>query len=126
MWCAAPTSARVKIIIPNNATMQEAYQFDLESVTSWNFASKKFRMDIKGNHEQLTPFLSITSDAGQIIVDDTAKRVLHFLVPDTVFQAAMPPGRYVYDFIMATLDVPPIRTQLMYGDFILGDGITGG
>lgn len=122
----APTSARIRIVVPNNATMQEAYQFDDPLVTTWNFASKKFRLDIKGNHEQVTPFLSLTSDAGQIVVDDTALRVLHFNVPESVIQAAMPPGKYVYDFIMATLDSPPIRTQLMHGDFILGDGITGG
>lgn len=124
-----PTSANVKLTENNNATMQDALQFDpkLTGTTgTWNFSNKKFRLDIKGNREQLVPLLSLTSDAGQIVVDDVTLRILHFNVPESVLQAALVPGCYFYDFVMYDLSTPPVRTVLMHGEFVLKDGITGG
>lgn len=117
------SSAHAKIITAYNASFQEAYQFDDAEDTTWNFTDKEFRMDIKGNYEQPTPLLSLTSGAGQIVVDDEALRILHFNVPDTDLQAAMPPGHYVFDLIM--IDEDNVRTQLMHGEFVLVDGVTG-
>lgn len=132
---SAPSSAHVDINVPNNATFQEAWQFDpppgLTGVTGgtgpyWNFVNKAFRLDIKANKEEDTPLLSLTSGAGQIIVDSVTLRVLHTNVPDTVLRAAMPPGRYVFDFIMIDNSASPaIRVPLMHGEFKLTDGITG-
>lgn len=132
---SAPTSSNVTIIAQNNATLQDAFQFDpppgLTGITGgtgpyWTMDNKKFRLDIKGNHEQLTPLLSLTSDAGQIVMDSTSLRVLHLNVPESVLQAAMPPGRYFYDFIMYDASTPALRIPLMHGEFVLTDGITGG
>lgn len=136
-WCRtrAPTSARVDIATPNNATFQDAIQFDpppgITGVTGgtgpyWTFDSKKFRLDIKPDVNSATPLLSLTSDAGQIVVDSTTLRVIHFNVPEATLQAAMPPGTYIYDFIMYDTSVPANRVPLMHGWFTLGDGITGG
>jgi hypothetical protein len=119
-----PSSARVKIVTPDNATFQEAYQFDDDTDTSWTFSNKTFRMDIKANREATTTLLSLTSGASQIIVDDVALRILHFNVPEATLTAAMPAGEYVYDLIM--IDADTIRTPLMHGEFVLDHGVTGG
>lgn len=119
-----PTSAHVNIVTADNATFQDAYQFDDATDTSWNFTGKTFRMDIKANKEALVALLSITSAAGQIVVDDAVTRVLHFNVPAATIVAVMPPGYYVYDLIMT--DGSSVRTPLMYGEFVLDHGVTGG
>lgn len=117
-----PSASNVKIVTAKNATFQEAYQFDTADVTSWDFTSKTFRMDIKGDYNDTVALISFTSGAGQIIVDDTTLRILHFNVSDTVLNAALVPGRYVYDLIMT--DVNSVKTPLMYGEFIYTDGVT--
>lgn len=117
-----PSSARVKIVQAKNATFSEAYQFDDETVTQWDFLSKTFSMSIKGNYEQAAALLTLTSGAGQIVVDDTTKRILHFNVPMATLQAALVPGSYIYDLIMT--DAASVRTQLMHGEFVFTDAIT--
>lgn len=131
-----PSSARVKIVTQNNATFQDAYQFDppANGVTgatgatgpNWNMISQNFRLDIKRSAEDNTPLLSLLSTEGEIVVDDATQRILHFNVPQSALQAALVPGRYVYDFIMYDGSDPPIRVPLMHGEFILTNGITGG
>lgn len=131
-----PTSANCMIIVANNTTMQDAIQFDgppgITGVTGgtgpyWNFENKTFRLDIKGDPEVNTPLLSLTSAAGEIVVDSVTLRVLHFNVPEATLQASLAPGRYVYDFIMIDTSVTPnVRIPLMHGEFILTNGITGG
>lgn len=70
--------------------------------------------------------MSITSTAGQIVVDDYQNRVLHFNVPETVIQASLVPGVYVYDFIMNDNSNPTVRVQLMHGLIRVTEGVTGG
>ena len=141
-WCdrcqyrtQPPTSPHVRIATANNATFQDAFEFDpppgITGITGgtgpyWTFNNQNFRLDIKSYLNQTVPLLSLTSVANQIIVDSISLRVLHFNVPESVLQAAMPPGEYIYDFIMYDNSVPPIRVPLMHGEFILTDGITGG
>jgi len=119
-----PSSSHVKIVTAWNASFSEAYQFDESTDVTWNFTAKTFRMDIKGNYEQDTALLSLTSAASYIVVDDVTLRILHFNVPEAVIQAAMPPGNYVYDLIMT--DADGVRVPLMHGDFVLTQGVTGG
>ncbi len=125
---AAPSSANVDITTSNNATFSDAFQFDppIPGVTgtSWTIAPN-LRMDVEPNHEQNTALVSFTSAAGQIVIDDAVTRVIHFNVPDTVIQAALVPGRYIYDLIMFDNSSPPIRTVLMHGKFYVTDGVTG-
>lgn len=122
-WKAPPSSAHVDINTPDNATFSEAFQFDDAAVTYWNFTSKTFRMDIKANRWVSANLISLTSGAGQIVVDDAALRVLHFNVSDAVLNAAMPTGKYVYDLIM--IDGAGVRTQIMHGEFWFSHGVTG-
>lgn len=123
-----PTSAHVKIVVAINATFQDAYQFDppVAGVTppTWTL-SPNFRMDIKAyfNGPML---LSFTSAAGQIVVDDPVNRLIHTNVPESVLQSMLVPGTYRYDLIMYDNSVPPIRVQLMHGEFVVKDGVTGG
>lgn len=130
-----PSSAPVDISVANNETFAAAFQFDpwptgftgATGVTGpqWNFDNKSFRMDIAPNDEQAS-LLSLTSGAGQIVVDDSAYRILHFNVPDTVLSAALIPGDYIYDFVMTDTSVTPnIRTVLMHGTFTVTKGVTG-
>lgn len=130
-----PSSAFVDIIEQNNASMTDAFQFDppplgLGGFTgctgpNWDMVGQNFRLDIKGNRQQVAFLLSLTSAAGEIVVDDATQRILHFNVPDTVLSAALVPGEYVYDFIMYDNSTPSIRVALMHGRFVLKDGITG-
>lgn len=122
------TSAHVDLAVANNATFADAIQFDppVSGVTgpSWSLAGQKFRMEVRPNQEE-SALLTITSDAGQIVVDDVTQRVIHFNVPYTVLVAAgLIPGCYLYDLIMYDTSTPAIRVQLMHGKFIVVDGVT--
>lgn len=118
------TAACVNISASNNATMQDAFQFDDATDTSWSFSSQNFIMEIKASRDDDTPLLTLTSGAGEIVVDDAATRVLHLNVPMSPLQAALPVGEYVYDLIMVDGSVPPIRVQLMYGALCITQGVT--
>lgn len=119
-----PTSAHVDITVAKNTTFSDAYQFDDPTVLTWDLNGKTFRLDIKGNFEQSPALLSITSGASQIIVDDPVLRILHFNVPEATMQAVLVPGCYIYDLIMT--DAAAVRTQLMHGEFVFAEGVTGG
>lgn len=132
----APSSANVKIVTQDNATFYDAFQFDppANGVTGatgctgpqWNMENQNFRLDIKRDDELDDPLLSLSSELGQIVVDDTTQRILHFNVPKDTLTAALVPGRYIYDFIMYDNSDPPIRIPLMHGEFVLTHGISGG
>lgn len=117
-----PTSANVSIATAINATFQDAFQFGDDDDTTWNFSSKTFRMDVKADIEDPVAVLSFASADNEIIVDDVALRVLHFNVPMTTIDD-VPPGPYLYDFIMT--DADNVRTPLMHGRFWVTDGVTG-
>lgn len=122
---APPSSADVTIITANNATFQDAFQFDAATVTTWSFASKTFQMDVKANVEDASPMASFTSAASEIVVDDAVLRVLHFNVSKATIAAdLLIPGEYVYDFLM-TDTITSVVTPLMHGSFIVTDGVTG-
>jgi hypothetical protein len=133
---AYPSSAPVDFVEQDNATMADAFQFDpppygLTGATGctgpqWNFVGQNFRMDIKRRRDDESALLSLTSDAGEIVVDDETNRILHFNVPETTLTGALIPGWYYYDFIMYDGSSPPIRVPLMHGWFRLVHGITGG
>jgi hypothetical protein len=123
-------SAHVDIVAANNATLQDALQFDPPQVgvtgPTWTFSGQKFRLDIAANHESAV-LLSLTSDAGEIVVDDVTNRILHFNVPEATLTAALIPGIYYYDFIMYDDSVSPaVRVQIAHGKFVVTDGITEG
>lgn len=129
MYEHPPSSAFVKIVTAKNATFADSFQFDppVSGVVppTWTLYPN-FRLDIKGYFEQVSPLLSLTSAAGQIVVDDAVQRVIHFNVPESILFPALVPGRYVYDLIMFSNDATPIRVALMHGEFVLTDGVTGG
>jgi hypothetical protein len=123
------SSARVDFVTSNNQTFNDAIQFDppVSGVTgpAWSLTGQAFRMDIAPNFEQ-SALLTLTSAANEIVTDDVTERIVHFNVPESVIQAALIPGDYVYDFIMFDASVPSIRVQLMHGKFTVSEGITGG
>src|SRR5579871_3818761 len=108
------TAARVDMVISNNATWQDAFQFGTVGDTTWNLVGQNFRMDVKAD-PQGPALLTLLSSAGQIVVDDTVQRIVNLNVPESSIQAALPPGVYWYDFIMFDNSSPPIRVQLMRG-----------
>jgi hypothetical protein len=123
----AVTTALVDIEILNNGTWIDAFQFGTVGDTSWSFTGQNFRLDIKGNRDQAVPLLSLLSTGGtpQIIVDDAVQRILHVNVTDTVITTNLPPGEYVYDFVMFDGQTPPVRVPLMAGRIRVDQGITG-
>lgn len=120
-----PSSADVTIVTANNATFQDAFQFDDADDTTWSFANKAFQMDVKANAEDAAPLGSFSSGAGEIIVSDYALRILYFNVSrETLATEGLIPGEYVYDLLMTDLNTAVV-TPLMHGPFIVTDGITG-
>lgn len=121
-----PSSADVTIVTANNATFQDAFQFDDDDVTTWTFTNKTFRMDVKANVENDAPPMgSFTSAGSEIVVDDVTLRILHFNVNKaTLLADGLIPGEYVYDFLM-TDTITTVVTPLMHGAFIVTDGVTG-
>jgi hypothetical protein len=120
----ALTCAIVNFFIQDNGTFQDALQFGTLGDTTWSFAGMTFEMSVKASRDDVTPLVTFTSGAGQIIVDDPVARVLHFNVPDTTIQADLPVASYVYDFIMIDGSSPPIRTPLMQGQLTIKRGVT--
>lgn len=120
------TCARVDLLVFDNTTFEDAFQFGVSGDTSWSFTGQNFRMDVKGTSDDATPLLTLTSAAGQIVVDDAINRVLHFNVPETTIQGSLTPGEYEYDLIMYDGSTPPVRVGLMRGTLCVAHGITGG
>ena len=120
------TRALVDIEIENNSTWIDAFQFGVVGDTSWSLTGQNFRLDVKGNRDQVSALLSITSGAGTIVVDDVIQRAIHFNVPETAIAAALPPGEYVYELMMYDNSSPAIRVPLMGGTLRVKQGITGG
>lgn len=143
-WSGASTAARVDFVVSDNATWLDPVQFDPpldsdaddpstqgdsdadDTLPTWGFQGQNFRLDIKGSREDSLPLLSITSGVGQIVVDDVVNRILHFNVPESILNAALVPGEYVYDLIMFDNSAPPVRIALAYGKFTFTHGVTGG
>lgn len=124
----SPSSARIDISMQTNATFAQGFQIGTPGDTSWSFTGQSFRMDIKQNKFLSgSALVSLTSGAGQIVVDDAVNRILHFNVPESVFIAgSVIPGEYDYDLIMISGDATPVRVPLMYGKFRMGEGVSGG
>lgn len=124
-FCSNATSAEVNFRISNDATWNDAIQFSvLADGTSWSFPSGvTFLMDVKRNRYDTTALLSLTTANGRIITYDINARIVQFNVAITDILANMPPGDYVYSFIMDDpVTTPSQRIQLMHGTVCVGQG----
>lgn len=119
------TSSRVDIAIQDNATWQDAFQFGTVGDTTWSFTGQVFRLDIKASRDDVAALLSLTSGAGQIVVDDVVQRVLHMNVPESTL-TVLPAAEYVYELMMLDASSPTVRVPLMHGDITVSHGVTGG
>ena len=79
-------------------------------------------MDVQLNRYDAVPLLSLTTDNGRIIIDDSVQRVIHFNVAPEDIQAGLKPGAYVYDLVM--VDASDTRVPLMHGALFVGQGVT--
>jgi hypothetical protein len=146
-----PTSARVDLSTVNNATWEDAFQFDPTGPTgsqptfwppgvtgpAWTLTNQNFLITIKGNLLQTSPLLQIDTgrfpNCALVVVDDVNSRILHMNVPDVVMNgftgatgctgAGLIPGWYIYDFIMYDQSQPPVKIALMHGRFLFSDGV---
>jgi hypothetical protein len=118
------TAALVDVVIANNATWNDAFQFGIVGDTSWDLTGQSFKMELKASHNDTTPLVTFTSAGGTIVIDDLVQRVIHMNVPDTTIQASLPVGQYVYDLIMFDGSSPAIRVQLMTGHAYVRQGVT--
>jgi hypothetical protein len=125
-WVAAhsATSALVNIGIDNNATWQDAFQFGTPGDTSWTLDGQGFELDVQLTPYDTTPLLSLSTDNGRIVVDDTVQRVIHFNVDPSDIQTNLQPGTYIYDLVMVDGSTPPVRVPLMHGLLKVGQGVT--
>lgn len=117
----AATASIVDIIAPNNATLQDAFQFD--PAGTWLLAAN-FSMAIKMARSDPAALVTFGTSDGTIVVDDPVQRIIHMNITDTALAAALPVGEYVYDLVMHDASAPPIRTLLMQGRFFVTNGIT--
>lgn len=156
-WCwgggpsGVPTSARVDISTVNNATWEDAFQFDPTGPTgsqpqfwppgitgpAWTLTNQNFIVSIKGNLLQTANLIQIDTgrfpNCNLIVVDDVNSRILHMNVPDVVLNgttgatgatgAGLIPGNYIWDFVMYDNSSPPIKIALMHGRFQYVDGV---
>lgn len=119
----SPTAAIVNIYVADNGTVQDAFQFGVPGDTSWTLAPN-FKMEVKASRDDPTPLATWSTGGGTIVIDDAVQRVIHLNVPESVLQAALPVAEYVYDLVMYDNSVPPVRTPLMQGKFIVSRGVT--
>ncbi|SRR6266404_1748493 len=122
---AVVSAATVNITVNDNVTWRDAFQFGIVGDTSWSFTGKSFIMEVKADVNDAAPLYTLTSAGGQIVVDDVVQRVLHLNVPEATVRANLPPGLYVYDFVMFDGASPPIRDLLMTGAVDVEHGVTG-
>lgn len=116
------TSARVDLQIDNNGTWMDAFQFGDPDDTTWSLDGMHFEVDVQLNRYDEVPLLSMSTENGRIIIDDSVQRVIHFDVTPADLQAALRPGIYVYDLVM--VDASNVRTPLMHGYLKVGQGVT--
>lgn len=119
------TSSWIDIAVANNGTWQDAFQFGTPGDVTWSFTGQAFKLEVKASRNDIaTPLLTLTSAGGTIVVDDVVQRVLHLNVPESVLQAALPVGEYVFDLVMFDTSVPPVRVPLMQGRVFVKQGVT--
>ncbi len=121
----ARTAARVDMVISNNATWEDAFQFGVTGDTSWSFSGKTFVMDVKGTRDDPTALLALSDGAGTIVVANAVTRILYLNVDDSEILSALPVTEdcdpYVYDLVMVDGN---IRTVLMSGKVTVEQGVT--
>ncbi len=121
----ARTVARLDMEIQDNATWQDAFQLGTVGDTSWDLVGENFIMEVKGARDEPNPLLTLSTDNGRIVIDDTALRVIHFEVVDADIQANIPASEeYVYDLVMYDNASPPRRVALMGGKVRVCKGVT--
>ena len=86
------TSAEVNLAIDNNGTWMDAFQFGEPADTTWDLVGQSFELDVQLSYYDATPKLSLTSAAGEIVIDDPIQRVIHLNVDSAALQAALTPG----------------------------------
>jgi len=121
--CHSSTSARVDMVIDNNGTWEDAFQFGTPGDTTWSLTGQNFHMNVQLTPFDAAPLLALTSPT-QIVVDDVTQRVVHLNVDKATLQAALKPGKYVYDLVMLDASNPAIRVPLMHGRVRVRQGVT--
>jgi hypothetical protein len=120
----AQTAAWVDIYISDNATFQDAFQFVPPTGGTLTLLGMTFEMSVKASRDDVSPLVTFTSAAGQIVTSDIVNCIIHMNVVDTVIQTDLPAAEYDYDLIMLDTSVPPIRTQMMQGKIFVKHGVT--
>jgi hypothetical protein len=116
------TLAPVDLIVDNNGSWSDAFQFGDLDDTSWNLIGCTFELDVQRNAYDLVPLLSLSSANGRILIADPVQRVIYFDVDAVDLQAGLQPGAYVYDLVMT--DQLGVRTPLMGGILEVVQGVT--
>ena len=121
----AQTAACVDIYINDNATFQDAWQYNPPAGATLDFTGNSFEMSVKASSDDVAPLVTFTSAGGQIVLRSaTNPAVLNMNVVDTVIQTSLPAAEYAYDLIMLDTSVPPIRTLLQQGHIFVKHGVT--
>jgi hypothetical protein len=116
------TSATENLVVNNNSTWRDAYQFGSPDDLTWNLVGCTFEMDVQRNSYDAVPLLSMTTVNGRIVVADPIQRVIYFNVSPDDIQASLKPGTYVYD--LAMIEPTNVRTLLMHGLVTVVQGVT--
>jgi hypothetical protein len=121
----AQTAAWVNIFITDNATFQDAFQYNPPAGATLNFAGNTFEMGVKASRDDVAALVTFLSSSGQIVIQSaTNPAVLSMNVPDSVIQTDLPAAEYDYDLIMSDTSSPPIRTVLQQGKLFVKHGVT--
>lgn len=126
--------AKVDIALQNNASWADGFQFGDPADFTWSFSGCKFFLDAKINQTDTTPVMSLSSDAGTIVISDVVNRILVTSLPYLVLQAAIvanpqsfsnpdQAAEWWYDLVMETTATGQ-RDILMYGQIRIYTGVT--
>ena len=121
------TSAPTDLVVANNGSWSDAFQFGTPGDTSWSLVGTTFELEVKTSRYSTTPSLTLSVANGRILILDPIARVIAFNVTPTDLQTSLSPGYYVYDLVMIEgliADPTATRVLLMHGKLQIVQGVT--
>jgi len=117
-------STRVDFSVVDNGDWEDALQLGDPEDQTWNLNGAAFYLDIKGDDDDASSLLSLSTGAGTIVVNDPIGRVISMNLPHAQWGQVVERGKpYRYDMLMVQAGV---QTPVFHGELKMHHGITKG